>query len=212
MATVSQINANRENALHSTGPRTVEGKSRSAANATRHGLTGNFSVLPSESQSDFDELLAGYQAEFHPQGHHQNHLVSEMAQARWRMARVDRLEAQAFNDCLDDAALLTAITSDRSGAFASLRRYRASAEKTYHKAHRELLAAQQSHTPAPEPPPDPYAELNRELDQIEFEQMIDDRILDIILPREPESNEEADEDSEETSNSPSPDLDTIKPR
>lgn len=39
MATARRIAANRANARRSTGPRTAGGKRRSAANATRHGLT-----------------------------------------------------------------------------------------------------------------------------------------------------------------------------
>ena len=39
MTSFRQIEANRRNALRSTGPRTEEGKRSSRANAYRHGLT-----------------------------------------------------------------------------------------------------------------------------------------------------------------------------
>src|SRR5947208_1976727 len=96
MATQPQLDANRENALHSTGPRTAAGKSRSAANATRHGLTGTFSVLSSESQDDFDDLLQRMLAEVHPQGEHETFLVQQMAQSRWLLLRAERLENRLF--------------------------------------------------------------------------------------------------------------------
>lgn len=143
MATALQILANRENAQHSTGPRTDAGKSRSAANATRHGLTGGFSVLASESQAEFDQLLAAYTQEFQPSGPHQSFLVAQLAQSRWRLARIDRLETEALD------------SGDPGSVPASLNlfsRYRSAAERSYHKAHRELMDARRHpvalHAPA----------------------------------------------------------------
>src|SRR3954447_15597965 len=94
MASPAQTLANRENARFSSGPRTPEGKSRSAANATRHGLAGAFAVLPSESRHQFDKLIQDYRAEYNPQGIHEIFLVTELAQARWRILRIDRLETR----------------------------------------------------------------------------------------------------------------------
>ena len=42
--TEAQLTANRENAQHSTGPRTIEGKKRASRNAFRHGLTGQIVI------------------------------------------------------------------------------------------------------------------------------------------------------------------------
>ena len=67
MSTESQIRANRENAQLSTGPKTEAGKATAALNNTRHGLTGAFRILPTESQSDFDALLAAFREEHKPE-------------------------------------------------------------------------------------------------------------------------------------------------
>ena len=45
-----QIKANKQNAQHSTGPRTENGKARVALNALKHGLTGKQIVLPHEDR------------------------------------------------------------------------------------------------------------------------------------------------------------------
>jgi len=61
MSTHAQVTANQQNAARSTGPRTPEGKAVSARNATRHGLTSGFRILPSEDPEAYHQLLADYQ-------------------------------------------------------------------------------------------------------------------------------------------------------
>jgi hypothetical protein len=46
----AQPEANRPNAMLSTGPRTEEGRRRSSMNATKHGLTARTIVLPKADQ------------------------------------------------------------------------------------------------------------------------------------------------------------------
>ena len=48
MATAAQQRANQENAQHSTGPRTAEGKQRSSQNALKHGLCALDPLIPGE--------------------------------------------------------------------------------------------------------------------------------------------------------------------
>ena len=56
MTTQAQILANRCNAKKSTGPKTTEGKSTVAKNATKHGLFARYDVVISENQTEFDAL------------------------------------------------------------------------------------------------------------------------------------------------------------
>jgi hypothetical protein len=51
MATQEQVEANRQNAQKSTGPRTAEGKMAVALNAVKHGLTANIDVVCQEDQA-----------------------------------------------------------------------------------------------------------------------------------------------------------------
>src|SRR5436305_13481477 len=100
MATAAQITANQQNASHSTGPKTPEGKAAAARNATKHGLSGAFTVLPHEDQDEFDVLLATLRDELQPANQHETFLVEQMAQSRWRLARARRPENAMFDQML----------------------------------------------------------------------------------------------------------------
>ncbi|MGA2183538.1 MAG: hypothetical protein ABSH47_10960 [Bryobacteraceae bacterium] len=147
MATDSQILANRRNAQASTGPRTAEGKSSSSGNATKHGLSAGFRVLTNENQQEFDELIAEYHRTFAPTNTDEQFLVEKMAQSRWRLARVRRLEAAVIEqmvglgdpaDC--DAVLAAALINNAAGPFLALQRYAAAIERSGYRALHQLLA------------------------------------------------------------------------
>ena len=55
---VRQIEANRRNALHSTGPTTPEGKQASRLNALKHGLRAKEVTIPGqEDPAEFEVIL-----------------------------------------------------------------------------------------------------------------------------------------------------------
>ena len=58
MSTLSQIEANRRNAQHSTGPRTAEGKAASSMNALKSGIDAESSVIPGEDPADLAAITA----------------------------------------------------------------------------------------------------------------------------------------------------------
>jgi hypothetical protein len=90
-ATRAQIN--RENARHSTGPKTGEGKHRSSLNALRHGLTSQTVVLPGEDLEQYHQHLASFQRDLRPFGADEHNLVQILADTSWRLHRVAVLEA-----------------------------------------------------------------------------------------------------------------------
>ena len=147
MATVAQISANQQNSTHSTGPKTPEGKAAAARNATKHGLSGAFTVLPHEDQEEFDILLACLRDDFKPANEHESFLVEQMAQSRWRLARARRLETAMFetmllgevNDADPDRQLAAKLLFGGDRALATIQRYATAAERSYYKAHTELL-------------------------------------------------------------------------
>ena len=54
MASQQQIDADRANALKSTGPKTPEGKAIVSQNALKHGLTAQNACVTDEDQDEFD--------------------------------------------------------------------------------------------------------------------------------------------------------------
>jgi hypothetical protein len=151
MATAAQITANQHNASLSTGPKTPEGKAAAARNATKHGLSGAFTVLPHEDQEEFDILLACLRDEFHPTNQHETFLVEQMAQSRWRLARGQRLETAVFDQMLlgemsdtdTDQQIAAKLLTGGDRALATIQRYVTAAERSYYKAHTELLKSRQ---------------------------------------------------------------------
>jgi hypothetical protein len=146
MSSAAQIVANRANAEHSTGPRTPEGKQRSAANSTRHGLASGSAVLPQEDAAALEQLQAQYLDEFQPATPHETFLVEQMTHSRWRIARLHRLEqtllctvADAQDDSSSpDMAILSHMQEKGVNVPNALQRYLAAAERSYYKAYREL--------------------------------------------------------------------------
>ncbi len=93
MATEKQINANRENAKKSTGPRTPEGKAIASQNSRRHHNLARSILLATENGKRFCNHVERFHREFRPEGPTERALVDMMAVARWRMLRMANLEA-----------------------------------------------------------------------------------------------------------------------
>jgi hypothetical protein len=62
MTSYRQIDANRRNALRSTGPKTEAGKQVSRCNALRHGLTAETVVAALEDAEDYKAFEAAITA------------------------------------------------------------------------------------------------------------------------------------------------------
>jgi hypothetical protein len=107
MATLTQIDANRRNAQKSTGPKTFEGRAAVRFNGLPHGLTAETLVLAGESQTDFESLLASFEAEHDPSTPTEVALVSQLTMAAWRLHRGFQAEASYLTkrviDTKDDA-------------------------------------------------------------------------------------------------------------
>jgi hypothetical protein len=96
MATLLQIEANRRNALKSTGPRTAEGKAAVRMNALKHGLRARTVVLPSENPEEFHQLCEDLEAEWQPQSRTEQFYLEQMVVSQWKLNRMERGEVNVF--------------------------------------------------------------------------------------------------------------------
>jgi hypothetical protein len=138
--------ASRRNGAKSRGPRTPEGKARSAQNALKHGMRAQKCiVLPGERASAFAAFEAALLEELAPEGALQAVLAQRVVAASWRLARAERLEAELFaQNMLAGHGLGLALTRDCNGAraFDTLLRYRGGTLAELWRALRTLKALQ----------------------------------------------------------------------
>jgi hypothetical protein len=92
MTSVRQIEANRRNALKSTGPTSREGKHRSRCNAVRHGLTAETVIGAFEDAEDYRAFEAAVTADYDAQSAVERELVLRLASLLWRLRRATAME------------------------------------------------------------------------------------------------------------------------
>ncbi|MGH6899447.1 MAG: hypothetical protein ACREJ5_23335 [Geminicoccaceae bacterium] len=147
-ASDARAEASRRNGARSRGPKTPEGKARSARNALKHGLRAQkHVVLADEDAAGFAALEAALADEMAPQGVLQRILVGRIARAAWRLDRAERLEVELFAERLlsiRDGGPGLALIRDGNGtrSFETLLRYRGAATAELMRSLRTLKALQ----------------------------------------------------------------------
>ncbi len=96
MTSDRKAEANRRNALKSTGLKTPEGKAAVRHNALKHGLLSREVLLPGEDKEALQELGERLRAELQPVGELEDLLVDRIIAAYWRLRRLGRVEAGIF--------------------------------------------------------------------------------------------------------------------
>jgi len=96
MSSEKQNIANKENAMHSTGPKTIEGKAIVATNSTKHGIFTKdliiTTVLGKENEEEYTEMLNNLIDCLSPNNQMESLLVEKIAIDFWRLRRVMRFE------------------------------------------------------------------------------------------------------------------------
>ena len=97
-----QIEANRANARHSTGPITEDGKARSSQNARIHGLCSRqIHIADKEEAAIFASLRAALTAELRPAGEFESIFLETILHAKWSLRRCRMNEANLLGSTPD---------------------------------------------------------------------------------------------------------------
>src|SRR5438874_6027153 len=98
MVSQRQLNANRQNAQKSTGPKTEEGKQKSSQNARTHGLFCHSLLLPHEDKTLFYTIRNSYLLSLKPQNLPELQLVDQIVSSAWRLRRLQDAESLLHAD------------------------------------------------------------------------------------------------------------------
>jgi hypothetical protein len=96
MSTEKQINANRQNAQKSTGPKSDEGKAAVSQNAVKHGLFAQ-SVIKGENEADYEAFHDKIVAEIKPVGPTEILLAERIVSLWWRLERAEHIQNQVID-------------------------------------------------------------------------------------------------------------------
>jgi hypothetical protein len=94
----SQLEANRRNALRSTGPRTDAGKDASSRNSRFHGLAGRVCIQGPEEKQAYAELGQRMVRELKPCSVVEEALIMILLDSRWQMFRARALDEELWQD------------------------------------------------------------------------------------------------------------------
>ena len=111
-----QQQANRQNAQHSTGPNTPEGKKAVRFNALTWSLRARSLMLPRDIPEEYQQLWDGLAAEWQPQTDTERHYLEQMAISEWLLARTADSEYRVYEASLplkEELALLDRVSVRR---------------------------------------------------------------------------------------------------
>jgi hypothetical protein len=157
MSSNRRIRSSQANGARSSGPKTSQGRQRSAKNKIRHGLLAQTIVLDDEDRTAFLELLADFEAEYAPQTKSDSVLVEHLAAATWRLMRIWAIEKAGLSleikkqdrtthDAATRASIAFKTLSDDSRSLELLHRYETRYDRQYARAYK-LLNSRTSNLP-----------------------------------------------------------------
>jgi hypothetical protein len=140
-----QHQANRQNAQHSSGPKTPEGKAAIRFNALTYGLRTRATVLPRERAEDYDRLWDELEADWQPQTRTERCYLETMVTSQWLLARVAESEKRIY-ECI-------AFGEKQFVMLAYVARQRVQLERSFRTAIEDMKQSQKDRQSRPQPRP-----------------------------------------------------------
>ena len=109
----------------------MAGKAASSRNNFRHGLSGSFSVLPSEDRNQFNVMQNSLLDEHSPLRPTESILVEKMAQSYWLRQRALQLQNTCFT--------AEPASPEQGKQLALYLRYQITHDRAFHQALHDLL-------------------------------------------------------------------------
>jgi hypothetical protein len=96
MISDKQLEANRNNALLSTGAKKHKGRKRFRLNALRHGITGQVTTMTDEDRTAHDAFSKALMKDLAPEGAMEIQLAQRISTDSWRLNRIAAIEDNLF--------------------------------------------------------------------------------------------------------------------
>src|ERR1035438_4360858 len=109
--------ANRQNAQHSTGPKTPEGKAAIRFNALTYGLRIRSTILEDENAADYSQLWNELEADWLPQTRTERCYLETLVTSQWLLKRVAESERRIYDGmALGEKQLVMLVLEDETAA------------------------------------------------------------------------------------------------
>jgi hypothetical protein len=144
MASAAQVQANRLNAQHSTGPRTPEGKAHSSANSLKAGFHASTLVIPEAMRAEFEQYRAALLKMTAPANVIEEQYYRRLLLHGWNLQRVQDSETQVLFDT----------ELDGHHHLELLAKYRRDLERSFDRALKALRELQTERVLRATAPPD----------------------------------------------------------
>lgn len=151
MPTQRQIEANRQNAQNSTGPKSPKGKAVVALNAMKHGLLSEVTLIEGETEKDLVGFGQRLRTQLAPVGELEILLVDRVISNAWRLRRVVRMEGAFIEEGGRDFHAFSHFGHEKK--MTAFSRYETTLERGLYKALHELQRLQAARDGATVPPP-----------------------------------------------------------